>query len=110
MQSTKIFCKALKPELKEFFKHKIIEKIILAINDLNVISEEVDIENEKDYDIACISNALVEILNNIYNKYNLGKTINEIIVDIIEFIKDKEKNNIWKIKYDLLVSKSSKNY
>ena len=90
----KIFCKALKLELKEFFKHKIIEKIILAINDLNVISEEVDIENEKDYDIACISNALVEILNNIYNKYNLGKIINEIIVDIIEFIKDKEKNNI----------------
>ena len=90
----KIFCKALKLELKEFFKHKIIEKIILAINDLNVISEEVDEEKEKDYDIACISNALVEILNNIYNKYNLGKTINEIIVDIIEFIKDKEKNNI----------------
>ena len=81
-------------ELKEFFKHKIIEKIILSINDLNVISEEVDEEKEKDYDIACISNALVEILNNIYNKYNLGKTINEIIVDIIEFIKDKEKNNI----------------
>ena len=90
----KIFCKALKLELKDFFKHKIIEKIILAINDLNVISEEVDNENEKDYDIACISNALVEILNNIYNKYNLGKTINEIIVDIIDFIKDKEKNNI----------------
>ena len=90
----KIFCKALKLELKEFFKHKIIEKIILAINDLNVISEEVDIENEKDYDIACISNALVEILNNIYNKYNLGKIINEIIIDIIDFIKDKEKNNI----------------
>ena len=90
----KIFCKALKLELKEFFKHKIIEKIILAINDLNVISEEVDEEKEKDYDIACISNALVEILNNIYNKYNLGKTINEIIVDIIDFIKDKEKNNI----------------
>ena len=90
----KIFCKALKLELKEFFKHKIIEKIILAINDLNVISEEVDIENEKDYDIACISNALVEILNNIYNKYNLGKIINEIIIDIIDFIKEKEKNNI----------------
>ena len=90
----KIFCKALKLEIKDFFKHKIIEKIILAINDLNVISEEVDEEKEKDYDIACISNALVEILNNIYNKYNLGKTINEIIVDIIEFIKDKEKNNI----------------
>ena len=90
----KIFCKALKLEIKDFFKHKIIEKIILAINDLNVISEEVDEEKEKDYDIACISNALVEILNNIYNKYNLGKTINEIIVDIIDFIKDKEKNNI----------------
>ena len=90
----KIFCKALKLELREFFKHKIIEKIILAINDLNMISEEVDEEKEKDYDIACISNALVEILNNIYNKYNLGKTINEIIIDIIEFIKDKEKNNI----------------
>ena len=90
----KIFCKALKLEIKDFFKHKIIEKIILAINDLNVISEEVDNEKEKDYDVACISNALVEILNNIYNKYNLGKTINEIIVDIIEFIKDKEKNNI----------------
>ena len=90
----KIFCKALKLELKDFFKHKIIEKIILSINDLNVISEEVDEEKEKDYDIVCISNALVEILNNIYNKYNLGKTINEIIVDIIEFIKDKEKNNI----------------
>ena len=90
----KIFCKALKLEIKDFFKHKIIEKIILAINDLNVISEEVDNEKEKDYDIACISNALVEILNNIYNKYNLGKIINELIVDIIEFIKDKEKNNI----------------
>ena len=82
----KIFCKALKLEIKDFFKHKIIEKIILAINDLNVISEEVDNEKEKDYDIACISNALVEILNNIYNKYNLGKIINELIVDIIEFI------------------------
>ena len=90
----KIFCKALKLEIKDFFKNKIIEKIILAINDLNVISEEVDEEKEKDYDIACISNALVEILNNIYNKYNLEKIINEIIVDIIEFIKDKEKNNI----------------
>ena len=86
----KIFCKALKLELKEFLENKIIEKIIMAISELNVISEEID--QEKDYDIACISNALVEILKNIYNRYNLGKTINEVIVDIIDFIKDKEKN------------------
>ena len=90
----KIFCKALKLELKEFEKEGIIAKIILAINDLNVISEEIDIEKEKEYDLTCINNSLVEILNNIYNKNNLEDAVKSTITDIIDFIKDKEENNI----------------
>ena len=87
----KIFCKALKLDLKEFEKDKIIEKIIYSINDLNVISEEIDETKEKEYDIACISNNLVEILNKLSNKSNLADIIKENMNDLIEFIKDKEK-------------------
>ena len=87
----KIFCKALKLDLKEFEKDKIIEKIIYSINDLNVISEEIDEMKEKEYDIACISNNLVEILNKLSNKPNLADIIKENMNDLIEFIKDKEK-------------------
>ena len=86
----KIFCKALKLDLKEFEKDKIIEKIIYSINDLNVISEEIDETKEKEYDIACISNNLVEILNKLSNKPNLADIIKENMNDLIEFIKDKE--------------------
>ena len=87
----KIFCKALKLDLKEFEKDKIIEKIIYSINDLNVISEEIDETKEKEYDIACISNNLVEILNKLSNKPNLADIIKDNMNDLIEFIKDKEK-------------------
>ena len=90
----KIFCKALKLDLKEFANEGMITEIILAINDLNVISEEIDIEKEKEYDKTCIDNSLVEILNNIYNKPNLEDAAKNTILDIIDFIKDKEENNI----------------
>jgi len=88
----KIFCKALKLDLERFEKLKITQNIILTIKDLNVVSEELSEEKEKDYDMACISNSLVDILNNLYNKSNFEPILKEVMTEIIEFIKDKEKN------------------
>ena len=88
----KIFCKALKLDLEQFSKNKIIQNIIVLINDLSVISEELDTETEKQYDITCISNSLVEILNNILNKPNLEPIVINTISDILALLKDKEEN------------------
>lgn len=88
----KIFCKAIKLDLTEFVKNKIIANIIIIIKELCVLSEELDENKEKDFDVACISNSLVDILNNLYNKSYLEEPIKEIITEIIDFIKDKEKN------------------
>ena len=88
----KIFCKTLKLDLKIFTKLKILENIILIIKDLNVISEELGEENEKNYDMACISNSLVDILNNLYNRSCFDELLKEVIIENIDFIKDKEKN------------------
>ena len=87
----KIFCKALKLDLKDFMKDRILEKIINIINELNVVSEEIDEEKEKIYDVALISNSLVDILNNLYNKPYFDNIFKEAIVQCIDFIKDKEK-------------------
>ena len=57
-----------------------------------MVSEELSEEKEKDYDMACISNSLVDILNNLYNKSNFEPILKEVMTEIIEFIKDKEKN------------------
>ena len=57
-----------------------------------MVSEELSEEKEKDYDLACISNSLVDILNNLYNKSNFEPILKEVMTEIIEFIKDKEKN------------------
>ena len=88
----KIFCKALKLDLEQFSKNKIIQKIIIHINDLNILSEELDKEAEKEYDLTCICNSLIEILNNILNKPNLEEIVIKTISDILIFIKDKEEN------------------
>ena len=87
----KIFCKALKLDLKDFMKDRILEKIINIINELNVVSEEIDEEKEKIYDVALISNSLVDILNNLYNKPYFDNLLKESILQCIDFIKDKEK-------------------
>ena len=87
----KIFCKALKLDLKDFMKDRILEKIINIINELNVVSEEIDEEKEKIYDVALISNSLVDILNNLYNKPYFDNLLKESIAQCIDFIKDKEK-------------------
>ena len=88
----KIFCKTLKLDLKYFTKSKILHNIILIIKDLNVISEEVNEEKEKEYDMACISNSLVDILNNLYDKKIFDQIMKDLIAEIIQFIKEKEKN------------------
>ena len=88
----KIFCKTLKLDLKYFTKSKILHNIILIIKDLNVVSEEVNEEKEKEYDMACISNSLVDILNNLYNKKIFDQIMKDLIAEIIQFIKEKEKN------------------
>ena len=58
----KILCKALKLDLEQFSKNKINPQIIILVNDLSILSEELDKEAEKEYDITCISNSLLEIL------------------------------------------------
>ena len=88
----KIFCKVLKLDLEIFTKQRILEKIIIIIKELNVASEEIGEENEKNYDVACISNSLVDILNNLYNKPFFNQVIKDVIIENIDFIKDKEKN------------------
>jgi hypothetical protein len=87
----KIFCKVLKLDLEIFTKQKILDKIIIIIKELKVASEEIGEENEKNYDMACISNSLVDILNNLYNKPCFNQVINDVIIENIDFIKDKEK-------------------
>jgi hypothetical protein len=57
-----------------------------------VISEEVNEEKEKEYDMACISNSLVDILNNLYDKKIFDQIMKDLIAEIIQFIKEKEKN------------------
>ena len=88
----KIFCKALKLDLAELAKNKISEKIIVIINELCVLSEELDEDKEKEFDAACINNLLIEILNNVYNKPHLDEVVKNVVEEIINFIKDKEKN------------------
>ena len=88
----KILCKALKLDLEQFSKNKINPQIIILVNDLSILSEELDKEAEKEYDITCISNSLIEILNNILNKPNLEPVIVNTISDILALLKDKEEN------------------
>lgn len=87
-----IICKALKKDLDKFNKRKLVEKIIYSINELNVTSEELDEEMEKEYDMLLISNSLEEILNNYLEQKYLDKTSKLMIDDIIVFIKNFEKN------------------
>ena len=87
-----IFCKALKIDLDPFNKRNIVQAIIFAINELNVASEELEPQIEKQYNYLLINNSLEEILDNYYQKKYLDKICKDMIDDIKIFIKDIEKN------------------
>lgn len=86
-----IFCKALKLDLDPFNKKKLIEYIIYSFNEMNVTSEELDPELEKDYDIMLLNNSLVELLGSFSDKKYLDEVSRNFIEDIIDFIKSKEE-------------------
>ena len=83
-----IFCKILKIDLDTFNKHQLIQKIVYSINDLNVISEELELNLEEEYHLLLINNSLDELLNNYYEKNYLEQNIKDIIDNIKTFIKD----------------------
>ena len=87
-----IFSKSLKIDLDSFNKRNLVQSIIFAINELNVASEELELQMEEQYNYLLISNSLEEILNNYYEKKYLDKTCKDMIDDIKKFIKDIEKN------------------
>ena len=88
----KILSKALRLELKEFVKSQMIESMIININELCIASEEFEENQEKEFDMALISNSIIDILSNLYNKSFNEQFDKEIIIDVINFIKDKEKS------------------
>ena len=83
-----IFCKILKIDLDKFNKHQLIQKIVYSINDLNVISEELEPNLEEEYHLLLINNSLDELLNNYYEKNYLEQNIKDIIDNIKTFMKD----------------------
>ena len=89
-----IFCKALKIKLNLEFKEKKshITAIIYSINELNVVSEELDPDMELKYDILIMKHSLKEIINNYSLEKNLDESVQNNIEYILDFIKDKEKN------------------
>ena len=87
-----IFCKALKLNLEFKKKKSYIEKIIYAINELNVVSEELDPDMELKYDILIIKHSLKEIISNYSLEKYLDESAKNTIEYILDFIKDKEKN------------------
>ena len=86
-----IFCNALKLGLDPLNRQNLIEKIIFSFYELNVISEELEPDIEKEYDIMLINNALEELLNNLSNKKFIDNATKDSIERNIEFIKAKEK-------------------
>ena len=87
-----IICKALKRDLDPFNKRDLVARIIYAINELNVASEELEEEMEKEYNMLLISNSLEELLNLYHDKKYLKDNCKSMIDDIIQFIKDVENN------------------
>ena len=86
-----IFCNALKLGLDPLNRQNLIEKIIFSFYELNVVSEELEPDIEKEYDIMLINNALEELLNNLSNKKFIDNATKDSIERNIEFIKAKEK-------------------
>jgi hypothetical protein len=87
-----IFCKALKLEIEIKEKKRLNKKLIYAINELNVASEELDTDLESEYDIILIKNSVKEVLINYNEKSHLEEGLKEAIERIVEFINDKEKD------------------
>jgi hypothetical protein len=87
-----IFCKALKLEIEIKEKKRLNKKLIYAINELNVASEELDTDLESEYDIILIKNSVKEVLINYNEKNHLEEGLKEAIERIVEFINDKEKD------------------
>ena len=83
-----IFCKTLKLDLDPYNKEQLIQNVIFAINRLNVASEELEPQLEKEYDFLLINNSMEELLNNYYEKNYLNKVCKQMIDDIKKFIKD----------------------
>ena len=83
-----IFCKTLKLDLDPYNKEQLIQNVIFAINRLNVASEELEPQLEKEYDFLLINNSMEELLNNYYEKKYLNKVCKGMIDDIKKFIKD----------------------
>lgn len=87
-----IYCNILKLELELFNKDNLFQKIIVNINDINMLSEELDPDIKKEYVLILINNSFEELLIYYSNKkYLKNESSFEIIENIKDFIK-KEKN------------------
>ena len=60
-------------------------------SEMNVTSEELDPELEKEYDIILVNNSLAELLGSYSDKKYLDEASKNLIEDIIDFIKSKEE-------------------
>ena len=90
-----IFSKAIKNNLDPNFKTKLLSKICFSIQELNVLSEELEKNQESIYIQRLIESSLEDILSAVLNNNkNLESVITDIINDIIDFIRDKVKNFI----------------
>lgn len=87
-----LICKALKRDLDPNNKRQLVHKIIYAINELNVSSEELEPYMQKEYNMLLISNSLEELLNIYQSKKSLENSCKLMIEDIITFIKNLEED------------------
>ena len=85
-----IFCNFLKIDIDPSNKHKLFQRIIYAIHELNVASEELEPKLQEEYNFLLIKNSLDNLLDNYNGRKYIDQNCKYIIEDIKEFIKDKE--------------------
>ena len=85
-----IFCNFLKIDIDPSNKHKLFQRIIYAIYELNVASEELEPKLQEEYNFLLIKNSLDNLLDNYNGRKYIDQNCKYIIEDIKEFIKDIE--------------------
>ena len=85
-----IFCNFLKIDIDPSNKHKLFQRIIYAIHELNVASEELEPKLQEEYNFLLIKNSLDNLLDNYNGRKYIDQNCKYIIEDIKEFIKDIE--------------------
>ena len=85
-----IFCNFLKIDIDPSNKHKLFQRIIYSIHELNVASEELEPKLQEEYNFLLIKNSLDDLLDNYNGRNYIDQNCKYIIEDIKEFIKDLE--------------------